>query len=37
MVRLIDRPEMTLDVNRGRKTTTQKQQEINMCLTVHYR
>ena len=27
MVRLPDRPVMTLDVDRGRKTTTQQQQE----------
>ena len=26
VVRLIDRPDMTLDVNRGRKTTIQQQQ-----------
>ena len=26
MVRLIDRPDMTLDVYRGRKTTIQQQQ-----------
>ena len=26
MVRLTDRPDMTLDVYRGRKTTTQQQQ-----------
>ena len=30
MVRLTDRPDMTLDVYRGRKTTTQQQQSINM-------
>ena len=26
MVRLSDRPDMSLDVNRGRKTTSQQQQ-----------
>ena len=34
MVRLIDRPDMTLDVDRGRKTTTQQQQvakELIFC------
>ena len=30
MVRLTNRPDMTLDVYRGRKTTTQKQQP-NYC------
>ena len=29
MVRLTDRPDMTLDVCRGRKTTTQQQQILN--------
>ena len=29
VVRLIDRPDMTLDVYRGRKTTTQQQQQIH--------
>ena len=28
MVRLTDRPDMTLDVYRGRKTTMQQQQQI---------
>ena len=28
-VRLTDRPDMTLDVYRGRKTTTQQQQQLN--------
>ena len=28
MVRLTDRPDMTLDVYRGRKTTTQQQQKL---------
>ena len=27
VVRLTDRPDMTLDVNRGRKTTTRQQQQ----------
>ena len=27
MVRLTDRPDMTLDIYRGRKTTTQQQQQ----------
>ena len=27
MVRLTDRPDMTLDVYRGRKTTTEQQQQ----------
>ena len=27
MVRLTDRPDMTLDVSRGRKATTQQQQQ----------
>ena len=29
MVRLTDRPDMTLDVYRGRKTTMQQQQQKN--------
>ena len=29
MVRLTDRPDMTLDVYRGRKTTTTQQQQLN--------
>ena len=29
MVRLTDRPDMTLDVYRGRKTTMQQQQQCN--------
>ena len=29
VVRLTDRPDMTLDVYRGRKTTTQQQQQMN--------
>ena len=34
MVRLTDRPDMILDVYRGRKTTIQKQQQYNhiVCL-----
>ena len=28
VVRLTDRPDMTLDVYRGRKTTTQQQQQL---------
>ena len=37
MVRLTDRPDMTLDVNRGRKTTTQQQQQgfWNACGLKH--
>ena len=30
VVRLTDRPDMTLDVNRGRKTTIQQQQQQAM-------
>ena len=30
VVRLTDRPDMTLDVYRGRKTTMQQQQQIHM-------
>ena len=29
MVRLTDRPDMTLDVYRGRKTTKQQQQQLS--------
>ena len=29
VVRLTDRPDMTLDVYRGRKTTIQQQQQLN--------
>ena len=32
MVRLTDRPDMTLDVYRGRKTTMQQQQQLNAYL-----
>ena len=34
MVRLTDRPDMTLDVYRGRKTTIQQQNENNSTKTV---
>ena len=30
MVRLTDRPDMTLDVYRGRKTTMQQQQQLSL-------
>ena len=33
MVRLTDSPDMTLDVYRGRKTTTQQQQQILVTAT----
>ena len=33
VVRLTDRPDMTLDVYRGRKTTMQQQQHQNLCHT----
>ena len=33
MVRLTDRPDMTLDVYRGRKTTIQHQQQL--CCLIH--
>ena len=32
VVRLTDRPDMTLDVNRGRKTTMQHATEKNTCV-----
>ena len=32
--RLTDRPDMTLDVNRGRKTTTQQQQYCSGIISV---
>ena len=39
VVRLTDRPDMTLDVYRGRKTTIQQQQQIltlkDKCLRVN--
>ena len=31
VVRLTDRPDMTLDVYRGRKTTIQQQQQTRQC------
>ena len=31
VVRLTDRPDMTLDVYRGRKTTTQQQQQLALA------
>ena len=34
VVRLPDRPDMTLDVYRGRKTTTQQQQQFSLTLNV---
>ena len=34
MVRLTDRPDMTLDVYRGRKTTTQHNINVNFKSTV---
>ena len=37
VVRLTDRPDMTLDVYRGRKTTIQQQQQVTvviMCISV---
>ena len=33
VVRLTDRPDMTLDVYRGRKTTIQQQQHLYRALT----
>ena len=33
VVRLTDRPDMTLDVYRGRKTTNQQQQQPFLCST----
>ena len=38
MVRLTDRPDMTFDVYRGRKTTIQQQQQqqrLNKCTSKH--
>ena len=35
VVRLTDRPDMTLDVYRGRKTTMQEQQQKSTFLWVH--
>ena len=37
VVRLTDRPDLTLDVYRGRKTTTQQQQSLCKALKIHYR
>ena len=37
VVRLIDRPDMTLDVYRGRKTTIQQQQQLNSLLRINAR
>ena len=34
MVRLTDRPDMTLDVYRGRKTTIQQQQPLSLSLSL---
>ena len=36
VVRLSDRPDMTLDVYRGRKTTTQQQRSLSVCLLGSY-
>ena len=36
VVRLTDRPDMTLDVYRGRKTTTQQQQQLSPVLLFQY-
>ena len=33
VVRLTDRPDMNLDVYRGRKTTIQQQQQQHMCIS----
>ena len=35
VVRLTDRPDMTLDVYRGRKITMQQQQQQQLCLVQH--
>ena len=35
VVRLTDRPDMTLDVYRGRKTTMQQQQRWSVIINVH--
>ena len=38
MVRLADRPDMTLDVYRGRKTTTQQEpMQITVTMKIIYR
>ena len=36
MVRLTDRPDMTLDVYRGRKTTMQHQQQKNLLYVIFH-
>ena len=36
VVRIIDRPDMTLDVYRGRKTTMQQQQQHTLSLTFFF-
>ena len=36
VVRLTDRPDMTLDVYRGRKITTQQQQKYNITRLISY-
>ena len=36
VVRLTDRPDMTLDVYRGRKTTIQQQQQVTRLLLLLY-
>ena len=36
VVRLTDRPDMTLDVYRGRETTMQHFQEKQVCLSVFF-
>ena len=36
MVRLIDRPDMTLDVYRGRKTTMQQKCLIKVCIVFDF-
>ena len=37
VVRLTDRPDMTLDVYRGRKTTIQQQQQVSYVYVAVYR
>ena len=36
VVRLTDRPDLTLDVYRGRKTTMQQQQQPSVCPSVNF-
>ena len=36
VVRLTDRPDMTLDVYRGRKTPMQQQKKLKLCRTGHH-